>query len=254
MSTNLETRMIRKLYFSVQTHYQRIFTAKKLIDQIEVEGHSCQLNVDNTDFYKNKQLTTDGYDKYAGQRIVFRKTFDAYPEQQWVIYAQEDIILSSYNLFAMQRILEIAPTHSPICFYHPTNKKYRQFPSADHKVGWTNEDVWIQCTAFPQKIREGFKDWYDSEIEGHITNLGDDRLITTYMCLTKQSWYVIVPSVVQHDLRVPSVLGHPSKTAGNRREAFDYDPNFDGSQVNWENEFLNAYCISKQRTFGRLVF
>ena len=239
--------MIKQLHFSVQCHYQRIFAAKKLIDQIEVQGHTCQLNVDNTDFYKNRHNTKDGVDKYAGQRAVFRQTMGAFEDQDWVIYTHDDMIISPMNLYAIQRILTFAPQTRPLCLFHPTNKLYRTFPP-DQYVGVTSEDVWIPCTAFPKKIRHNFCAWYDAEVQGKVCTRADDGLLKTFMCRHGLSFYVIVPSVVQHDLGMPSVCGNPPKVGKNRRDAFDYDPDFDGSGINWEGEFLNPHKMSSRCT------
>lgn len=90
---------------------------------------------------------------------------------------------------------------------HSVHPRGPEMAAKGHR--WYSTHAWLVGVGyvFPRALLEKFVDWRDGQPWGFIRKFGHDALINEWHGHTRRNVYHPVPTILQHDLSVPSTMG-----------------------------------------------
>ncbi len=173
--------------------------------------------------------------------------------EEWVVLLHDDAIICSDFVSKVLHVLSFA-TGDMVSFFNPPNKSFAKARADGHHVVETAANYWTVCFCFRREAIRHIYDWGTEHIIVGIVS--EDGYLRRYCTREGKKVQVVVPSLVQHDLRVKSTLFNKVSCGGRRRESVAYDPDFDVFAVNWAGEFQTPYQDNKRnlKTNGLMGF
>jgi hypothetical protein len=207
-------------------------------DRIRSLGEDVNVSTDRTQYRKKR----DEY-RYTGVNDNFFGIMRGWDQKSdWLVIMHDDLVFKDTLFSSIRHILPFAPD-SPISFYIPTNKMFREAIKTNHVIK-LHQGAWCQCVAYPVRYVDGILSWVDNNVVEY-GRYSEDAFVWQYNCNMDECFYAVMPSLIQHDGFDRSVFGNPSSCAGNQRNSFCYE-DFDVTSVDWSKEFKSAKYIKNR--------
>lgn len=219
----------------IMNHHTR--PAGFVADQVRAQGREPMVFTDQTSYYRSK------YNKRLGANANFAGILQAPLSSDWKLLLHDDIEIQPNAFEVVDHILKFAPP-SLVCFFHPTNKKYRSAWEAGQHVMKTYSNFWMPFTALHRDFIPGLLDFWKNETDQRTHS--EDGLTTRY-CSRKEIWaYAVLPAQAQHIGLDISTYGNPRQCGPNLRNSFTYGEPLDVYSIDWEFQFNNPFVDRKK--------
>lgn len=157
----------------------------------------------------------------------------------WRLIVHDDIYFNRGFIEKILYVLKYAPDEW-ISFYTPNNQGYKKAKAAGHSVLRTQTNFWSQCLATPTSAAEDFIRWCGREVDEDYP--WEDSRIKLYCKANGRYVCAVLPGLAQHFGAYRSLLGIGGKVGKLIRVSGLFQPEFDVTKVDWDEEFSDPFC------------
>jgi hypothetical protein len=160
------------------------------------------------------------YDEnYQGTLYNFKRimSFD-YGTATHILIIQDDVIFSENFADHLMELIKF--NYHCISLFAPPRKIYKEQLAIGTRLYVEKNFLWCQAVLYRTDFRLGLmKHNYTETQLSKVKGQHDDVMIGEYAKDTKQYVLVTIPSIIQHDLSIPSTLGTAAKIGSITRES-----------------------------------
>lgn len=160
------------------------------------------------------------YDEnYEGMMFNFKRILEYnYGSSSHMLLIQDDIIFADNFADHLSNLIKL--NHHCISLFAPPRKAYIEQLELGTRLYVEKNFLWNPAVLYRNDFRLGLikYDYNENQLK-EIANKHIDVMMGIYAKATKQYVLVTIPSIVQHDLSIPSTLGTAPKIGSIRRES-----------------------------------
>jgi len=160
------------------------------------------------------------YDKnYEGMMFNFKRILEYdYGNSSHMLLIQDDIIFADNFKDHLSNLIKL--NHHCVSLFAPPRKAYIEQLELGTRLYVEKNFLWNPAVLYRNDFRLGLikYDYNENQLK-EIANKHIDVMMAIYAKATKQYVLVTIPSIVQHDLSIPSTLGTAPKIGSIRRES-----------------------------------